>query len=122
MSKYQLFYDDNCPLCRKAVKLIKKYISPKELLYLALSDSLISEYDQERALKEMLLLCPSGKKIWGYNTYIKLLRLSNNRFSIILNIFSYILTMPIIRSIGDFIYMKIASNRVRCSNDCYLQQ
>ena len=122
MSKYQLFYDDKCPLCRKTVKVIKRYISPRELLYLPLSDSLISEDDLDRALKEMLLLCPSGKKIWGYNTYIKLLRISNNRLSIILNLISYILTLPIIRSLGNFFYMKIASNRVRCSNDCSLPQ
>ena len=120
MSYHKLFYDDKCPLCIKTVNFIDKIISPAKTQYVKLSSSKLSEEDEKRALSEMLLLSNDGRKFWGYYTYVKLFQISNSSFSLIFRLLSRVFKFTIIRNIGTFIYKKISSNRLRCTDNCNL--
>ena len=97
--------------------MIKKYIIPKEILYLPLSKASLSEEDLAMALKEMLLICPDKRKVWGYKTYVKLFSISTGRFKYLFRILSFLMRIPLISTLGRYIYKFIASNRNTCSLD-----
>ena len=118
LKKYQLFFDDFCPLCISTIKFLKKYVKPKNVNYRPISLSKLSQDEKNKALKDMLLSSEEGEIYWGYNTYIKIFDLSASKISLLFKFCSLIMQSPVIRKIGKITYSKISKNRMRCSNSC----
>lgn len=114
---YILYFDDHCPLCRRTVRYIQAYIRPKQTVYQAISTSNLSYEERHIALSEMLLVASNGDQYLGYTTYLKLLKISYSKLSLIYRLASLIFGLPVISFVGQRIYMKIASSRMRCSID-----
>ena len=115
---YCLFFDSSCPLCISTVGFIKRYIKPVNLIYLPISESSLKDDIYERALKEMLLITPSGNMYWGYETYRFILRRSGSLYSYVLKFVSFLMGLFLIRDIGIYIYNKISLTRNRCDDSC----
>ena len=113
-----LFYDDKCPFCIKTIRFLKKYVKPKYLKYVSLSSSDLNSNIYERAMKEMLLITTEKKYLWGYDTYIKLFRISNSKFRIINKLISFFMSLSIVKTLGRFIYAYISKRRKRCDESC----
>ena len=116
-----LFYDDKCPLCIKTIEFLKKFVKPKYLQYVSLSSSELESNIYNRALNEMLLITVEKKYLWGYDTYIKLFRISNSKFKVINKLISFFMSFFIINSIGRFIYSYISKKRKRCDESCVIR-
>ena len=112
---YQLYFDDYCPLCRRTVYYINKFVKPKSTEYIAISDSDLPDHIRDKALTEMLLVSSSGEYKYGYSTYIKIFKLSTTALRPILIALAIFMGLPFINIIGKVVYMKIANNRLRCS-------
>lgn len=120
-STFQLYYDDNCPLCLKTIRYIKKWVNPLNTEYVKLSQSKLDEKVVNRAYKEMLLVSNANKFYWGYFTYSKMLRSSISWYSGLLWIIGQLMRLPVLRTVGKKIYLYISSNRIKCtSNTCIL--
>lgn len=113
----RLYYDDNCPLCLRTVKIIKQYISPLNISYIPLSSSDLNDDALQKALNYMLLVDSSSIKYWGFDTYIQIFKLSRSPFRLIFKLFSILMRAPLVYQIGLFLYRYIAKNRLRCNSE-----
>tara|TARA_B100000161_G_scaffold79658_1_gene55162 strand:- start:141 stop:497 length:357 start_codon:yes stop_codon:yes gene_type:complete len=116
----RLFYDDKCSLCIGTINFLKKYIKPSNLEYIAISDSNLGNSELKKALNEMLLITSSNQYLWGYDTYWKILTISESEIRFILKLLSKIMRIFLIRTIGIYIYKYIAKRRPRCDDNCLI--
>ena len=113
----QLFFDDGCNLCIKTVYFIETFVKPKDTKYCRLSTSSLPKELIEKALNEMLFKTQSGRFYWGYQTYCKLFSISTSNYKYGFRIISFLMSLPVIRIIGKYVYKFISSRRKTCSID-----
>lgn len=112
-----VYFDDNCPLCIRTIKFLKRWVSPVKTEFLALSDSGLEQSISSRAYSEMLLVVPGPRYYWGYETYAMLMKLSSKPYRLMLVMLSKLMLSPGIMNIGIRVYSRIANGRLRCSSD-----
>ena len=113
-----LYYDDKCPICINTVKFIEIYIRPRDTKIVAISKSRLDEDTRSKALKDMLYTSNDGRKYWGYDTYIMLMKNSSGKWASVSKKVSIFMARKLIKVIGKFVYRLISRTRKRCNEDC----
>ncbi len=118
--KLVVFYDENCPLCRRTVTVIHHFdisqaVDFKGLQTHATAYPQLAHIPSETLLTDLYSLDGKGVIRSGVNTYSHILMALGYTLP-----FGYLMTLPGIRHIAEGIYRKIADNRTRvvCDDQC----
>ena len=118
--KLSVFFDRECPLCRKTVIFIRHFDFRNAIVFKPLQDhardySALNEIPQEQLLRDLYALDRLGRLHRGIDTYISILIAMGYLAPI-----GWILKLPIFHHLANITYRKIADNRTRmvCDLEC----
>ena len=119
-----VYYDEQCPLCNRTAIIINHFdicnaIKFKGLQTHAHSTPAFNNINEETMLADLYALDKNNKLFSGLDTYINILYKMRYSF-----FFGLILSLPGIYHIANFIYRKIADNRLRqaCDKQCIVNK
>ncbi len=113
MSRYTVLFDGGCPLCRRAVRLLRRLDWLNRLRFVDATDASARErhapgLTEADVLIEMYVVTETGARAGGFTGYLWIARVVPVLWPMAL-----LGPLPGVRHLGDAIYKYIAANRVR---------
>ncbi len=113
----KLFYDGDCPLCRREIEWIRKRTSPDSVLYIdiAAKDFCAERYGYSQAelMAEIRALLGDSQRLVGMQVFRELYRRAG------LGWLASAMAMPGIRQVSEAAYKVFAKNRLRLTGRCH---
>lgn len=105
MAKHLVFFDNGCPLCRKAIRAIQERDSRGQFAFFPLNSEMARESLPEKVLREdTMILLEEGKRQWlRAKALFRILKLLGGKYSW-LGALAYVPGL-------DFLYRIVAHNR-----------
>jgi predicted DCC family thiol-disulfide oxidoreductase YuxK len=119
-SQYRVYYDTLCPICRRSRRTLERLDWRRRLVFRDIHDRETMQAElpgvtYNRALREMIVLAPSGKVTGGFDAFRTLARAIPLWWPLL-----PLLYVPGVPFLGRRIYRWVARNRYRllaCEND-----
>ncbi|GAA1088662.1 thiol-disulfide oxidoreductase DCC family protein [Nocardiopsis composta] len=105
-----LVYDGDCGFCTSSVRLAERRLAPG-VRAVPWQRAGLPEATERRALEEVLLLHPDGRRIWGGSDAVAVLLLTGPHRA--LRPLGLLLRAPVLRGVGAAAYRWVARNRYR---------
>jgi predicted DCC family thiol-disulfide oxidoreductase YuxK len=113
MGRYTVLYDGGCPMCRRTVRVLRRFDWLGRLAFVDATDAeararIAPGLTEAEVLVEMYVVDEHGARVGGYAGYLWIARVVPLMWPIAL-----LGPLPGLRHIGDAVYRSIAANRVR---------
>jgi predicted DCC family thiol-disulfide oxidoreductase YuxK len=116
----KVFYDEQCPLCRRTVAVLQHFdivqaLEFKGLQSYAQNYSQLAKIDESVLLTDLYALDQQNKLHQGFDTYLQILK--TMRYPAAL---AWLLSLPGLYHLGRWVYRRVADNRSRklCDDTC----